>query len=262
MARVGWRETMFIFGLTQVVVALPLHALLLRRHPEDRGLLPDGDRVAVSRKGVDARDSGSSTREALRRLGFWTLTLSFGLAVFAHSAVLAHQVAYMIGRGFDPVLSAAIAGLVGVASLPGRLIFNLLSDRFGPQRLLTICTLSQGAGAVLLALATSQAWLWAYVIVYGAAFGAVSPLRASTMADQFGRRSYGAITAAAGLPIAVLGAAGPLVAGILFDRLGGYGVVLWAVVIAFALSAAAVAITPPPPREPRPSPAEPSPAAL
>ena len=253
VARTGWRETMVLFAITQVVVALPIHALLLRRHPEDIGLLPDGDTVARGLPADDARESGSSLPHALRTLGFWTLTVSFGLGMFGQSAVLAHQVAYMIGRGFDPILSAGLAGLVGVASLPGRLVFNLLSDRFGPQRLLAIATVTQAAGAVLLALASSPPWLWAYVIVYGAAFGAVSPLRASTMADQFGRRSYGAITAAAGLPIAVLGAAGPLTAGILFDRLGGYGIALWVVVGAFVVSGLAVLVTPPAPRGPRPS---------
>ena len=262
VARLGWRQTMLIFAATQLVIALPLHGVLLRRHPEDLGLQPDGKPPSGAHGMVRAPADGTTVGEALRRLGFWTLTVSFGLAAFAQSVVLAHQVAYMIGRGFDPVLSAGLAGLVGVASLPGRLVFNLLSDRFGPQRLLVLCTLIQAAGAVLLVMASSQIWLWAYVVVYGAAFGAVSPLRASTMADQFGRRAYGAITAAGGLPVAVLGAAGPLVAGILFDRLGGYGLVLWSVVAAFGLSAAAVWITPAPPREQLPSPVAPVPGVL
>ena len=253
VARTGWRETMVIFAFTQIAIALPVHAFLLRRHPEDIGLLPDGDSAERGSAPNDSRESGSSLGQALRTLGFWTLTVSFGLGMFGQSAVLAHQVAYMIGRGFDPVLSAGLAGLVGVASLPGRLVFNLISDRFGSQRLLALCTVTQAAGAALLALASSPPWLWAYVLVYGAAFGAVSPLRASTMADQFGRRSYGAITAASGLPIAVLGAAGPLTAGILFDRLGGYGIALWVVVAAFVVSGLAVVITPTAPRGPRPS---------
>lgn len=261
VARLGWRETMVVFAAVQLAIALPLHGVLLRRHPEDMGLLPDG---AAGPGGPDRRtfrDSGSSVAEALRSLGFWTLTLSFGLAAFGQSVVLAHQVAYMIGRGFDPVLAAGLAGLVGVASLPGRLVFNLLGERFGPQPMLVICTLLQASGALLLATAGSRFWLWAYVAVYGAAFGAVSPLRASTMADQFGRRSYGAITAAGGLPIAFLGASGPLLAGVLYDRLGGYELVLWSVVGAFTLSAAAVALTPRPPPEQRPSHAAPGSAA-
>jgi hypothetical protein len=83
------------------------------------------------------------------------------------------------------------------------------------------------------------------VAIYGAAFGAISPLRASTMADQFGRRSFGAITAASGIPVAVAASAGPLAAGILYDRLGSYGPALAMAAGALAISALCVALTPP-----------------
>lgn len=238
--RLGWRETLVVFGLVQLVVALPLHALVLRRRPEDLGLLPDGE----ARSAPEPRPGGRPLREAVRSLPFWTLTASAALAWLAHSAVLAHQVAYLIGRGFDPVLAASVAGLLGAASLPGRYVLNRLSDRLSSQTLLACCSLAQAAGVVLLARAATPTLIWAYVAVYGAAFGAISPLRASTMADHFGRRAYGAITAAAGIPIAVAGALGPIGAGVLYDRAGSYGPALALTSTAFVLSAAAIALTP------------------
>jgi len=39
---VGWRQTLVIFGLIQLCVALPLELVTVRRHPEDMGLFPDG----------------------------------------------------------------------------------------------------------------------------------------------------------------------------------------------------------------------------
>ena len=257
VAHAGWRMTLLVFGVTQLVIALPLHALLVRRHPEDRGLVPDGGLPGESALG---REHGHALREALASPAFWTLTGATGLGLFAHSAVLAHQVAFMIGCGFDPVFAATLAGLVGVASLPGRVVLNLLSDRLGPQGVLAACTVAMAAGAVLLIQATSAAWLWAYVVVYGSAFGALSPLRASTMADHFGRRAYGAITAVSGVPVALLGAAGPVVVGWLFDRSGRYEPAFWLVVAAFAVSALAVFLTPAPTPSGGPSLPEPEPA--
>ena len=52
---------------------------------------------------------------------------------FIGRGLFAHQVAYMIDRGIEPSLAAGLAGLVGLASLPGRLFFNLLSDRLPAQ---------------------------------------------------------------------------------------------------------------------------------
>jgi cyanate permease len=254
----GWRQTLVIFAACQLLVALPLHALLLRRRPEDHGLVRDGG------ASEDAPPEASDTRlrHALGRLAFWTLTLSSGLGILAHSVLLVHQVPYMISRGFDPVFAAGVAGLVGLASLPGRLGLNLLSEHVSPQHLLGICAGTQAVGTALLALAGSPAWLWAYVVIYGAAFGATYPLRASVLAEQFGRGAYGAILAAQGMPVAMMAAAGPLLAGLLYDRLGGYSLALWLTVGAFAVSALGVFLTPrlalraAPPSAPVPVPAD------
>ncbi len=240
---IGWRATLTVFGLLQLLVAVPLHALLVRRRPEDLGLLPDGDTVAAA----PAPAAGSRLRQAVASTPFWTLTAAFALGLLANSVILAHQVAYLIGRGFDPVLAASVAGLLGLASLPGRYLLNRVSERLSPQALLAGCYLAQAVGVGLLALAASPGLVWAYVAVYGAAFGAVSPLRASSMADQFGRHAYGTITAVSGVPVAVAASVGPIAAGVLYDRLGGYGPALAMTGTAFLLSALAVAITPRPP---------------
>lgn len=238
---IGWRETFVVFGLSQLLIALPIHALVIRRRPEDLGLQPDGspeppvEMTAMSGVGLGA---------ALTTLPFWTLTISFAFGIMAHSVILAHQVAYLIGRGFAPVVAASVAGLLGIASLPGRYLLNRLSERVSPQALLAGCYLAQAAGVSLLALADHAILVWAYVAVYGAAFGAISPLRASTMAGHFGRWSYGAITAAAGIPVAVAASMGPIAAGALYDRLGSYEPALALAAGAFAFSALSVGLTP------------------
>jgi len=238
---IGWRETLVAFGLIQLLIALPIHALVIRRRPEDLGLQPDGspeppvETTAMAGVGLGA---------ALTTLPFWTLTISFAFGIMAHSVILAHQVAYLIGRGFAPVVAASVAGLLGIASLPGRYLLNRLSERVSPQALLAGCYLAQAAGVSLLALADRAILVWAYVAVYGAAFGAISPLRASTMAGHFGRWSYGAITAAAGVPVAVAASMGPIAAGALYDRLGSYEPALALAAGAFAFSALSVGLTP------------------
>lgn len=237
--RVGWRATLVVLGLVQLAVALPIHAVVVRRHPEDLGLHPDGG----DRPPTESGATGATLRRATATLPFWTLTASFALGLLAQSVILTHQVAYLIGRGFDPVVAASIAGVIGVASLPGRYLLNRLSERLSPQALLACCYAAQAVGVALLAAVVSPLLVWGYVAVYGAAFGAISPLRASTMADQFGRRAYGAITAASGIPAAVAGSVGPLAAGAIYDRTGSYGPALALSGGAFLLSALAVGLT-------------------
>ncbi len=135
--RVGWRETLVIFGLTQLCIALPLALLSVRRHPEDVGLFPDG--APSAEEAPTTALSGTPLRHAMRRLPFWTITLSNSVALLGSNVLFAHQVAYMIGRGQDSAVAATLTGMVGVASLPGRYIFNVMSDRFHSQLLLGIC---------------------------------------------------------------------------------------------------------------------------
>jgi MFS family permease len=252
----GWRATLLIMAGCQLLITAPIHAIVLRRHPEDLGLLPDGD-TADAIAGERPSRTGHGIRQALGRPAFWTLTCSSGLSLLAQASILAHQVPYLIGRGFDPVFAAGIAGLLGVASLPSRLVLNLLSDRFGPRALLVLSTALLATGVGLLLLASPARWyaLWLFVAVYGFAFGAVSPLRASVMAEQFGRRAYGSITALQGLPVSVLAAAGPVVAGALYDRLGDYRTAFGLAAAAFVAAMVALILTPRAEPASRPAPA-------
>ncbi len=104
----GWRGTVVALGLTQHLIAVPLHAVLLRRRPEDMGLTPDG--IAAPAALVNEEPEGIPLQGALGRLAFWTLAASSSLALLAGSGVGTHQVAYVIGRGYDPVVAATLRG--------------------------------------------------------------------------------------------------------------------------------------------------------
>lgn len=241
VARLGWRSALIVLAFTALAIALPIHALLVRRRPEDLGMLPDG---AAMPEGHDPeRVGGNRLGEAIRLRSFWTLLAATAFSTLAYSVLLAHVVAYLIGRGYDPVVAAGVLGLTGLASLPSRFVFNFISDRFGAQPLLVFC-LGLQALSVLLLIAGSAVFVAAFVIIYGIGFGAVSPLRASVLADHFGRLAYGSITAFHGVPAGIFAGAGPFVAGVLFDVFGDYRLAFGLTCAAFAIAAAAVVLTP------------------
>ncbi|MFN2461399.1 MAG: MFS transporter [Candidatus Velthaea sp.] len=225
----GWREALVALALLQFGVALPLHAFVVRRHPEDMGLRPDGAPTGEP----PGPASGISFRDALHDRGFWLLSAGMSLAYFSTTTILLEHVAYLIGRGFAPTLVATLAGLFGIAYLPGRSLVVWLNRRM-PLTAQLACAFALAAlGIVLLSAARNAAWIVAYVAVFGAAYGALSPLRGAVIAERFGRRAYGAIFAAQGVPVGILSAAGPVAGGRLIDVFG-YGA-------AFAVCIAALA---------------------
>src|SRR5207302_11331425 len=117
---------------------------------------------------------------------------------------------------------------------------------FGPQLVLRFCLALLAVSMLLLLAAGPFAYLVAFIAVYGTAFGAVSPLRASVLADHFGRLSYGAITSVQGVPAGIFSGLGPFLAGLLYDLLGGYSLAFLLTAAVFLAASVAVFATPRP----------------
>ena len=243
IARYGWRDALAILAAVQLLVAFPLHVLVVRRHPEDIGLRPDGDTTTA----VAAPESGVAYGVALRSASFWLLTIAIALGAFASTGMLLEQVAYLIARGYAPSFAATLVGLFGLAYLPGRAFIAWSGERISLALLFAAAFGLEALGIALLATAPTLLGVIAYVGTFGAAYGATFPLRGSLMAQRFGRRAYGAIIAAQGVPVGIGAALGPVAAGRLIDTFG-YGAGFSACIAALLAAAVLVAI---PVRAPR-----------
>lgn len=228
--QIGWRAMLLCFGMLHLGIAVPLHVWFVRRSPDH----PVREKIGVS---ASSAEQAATARQALASVRFWLLTAAYALALLGSAVVSAHQIAYLVSRGYGAILAATMAGAIGLASLPGRFFLNLLSARIWSQTVLIGTLVVQAAGILVLILAPNVLWLWLYVLLYGAAFGALSPLRAQVMADHFGARAYGAITGFQGIPLALCQAAGPLIAGWLFDTLHRYDLAFWLCVASFGVAA-------------------------
>ena len=244
VSHLGWQTALVVLGLVHLGGALPLHGFLLQCCPEDLGLSPDGKLVPPGPS--SAPPSGFTLEQAFRRPTFWTLTASLTCITLGGTVIIVNQIAALISRGYDAELAATLVGMLGLASLPGRYAFNVLSERIAAQTLLGIGMIVQAVGVVVLLLAPTVGWLVVYVVLYGAAYGAISPLGASIMADHFGRRAYGSITAAQGIAITLCSGTGIFVAGWLYDKLGSYTVAFGLCAGAFGLAALGLFLTPQP----------------
>ena len=63
LSRYGWRATALMSGILVLVIGLPA-TQLMRRRPEDHGLLPDGEQAATSRDPVAASDRSRPSNPA------------------------------------------------------------------------------------------------------------------------------------------------------------------------------------------------------
>jgi MFS family permease len=219
---VGWRRAYVIFGAA-ILLMLNLLAPLMKRDPEGLGLTPDGDPPSEHTGAVAARGTDYTMSQAMRTRAFWVLFALFAATWIPIFAPLVHLVPLARGLGVDPLVAATLVSALGMAAIVGRLVMGAASDRFGRRPAIGICLVLQVAAFLGLAAAGTLPGLYAASITFGYSYGAISSLFPAVVADFFGRERAGSLV---GLLFAMSGsmaALGPLGAGFVYDRTGGYG---------------------------------------
>jgi MFS family permease len=250
IVRSGWRSACLALGVVVLVLLLPLN-LLVRRRPEDIGLLPDGDgaaRSSAARAAADVVDRAWvavdwTLARAVRTGRFWWIAIGYFCALFVWYAVQVHQTKYLVEIGFSPVLAAWALGGVSLAGIPGQIALGHLSDRVGRELVWVIGSLGFAATFVLLlALRQTPSQLLLYVMIAaqgGLGYG-LTPLLGAIPAEIFQGRHYGTIFGTLMLASIGGGAAGPWLTGVLHDVTGSYTLAFWIAIAASLVSAVAI----------------------
>ena len=241
----GWRQTWMVFGvLTMALLVLPA-LLVIRRRPEDMGLLPDGGDSSpaagakVSRKKIDDYSTSDSetawTRaEAVRTSAFWLLVITFGISSVGVTGLNLHVYPYVTDIGHSPVVAASVMSVIASMQLASPLAWGLLAERIDPRIAAMLRFVVQGVGLGLAISTSSLICLYVGFFLYGLGLGGNMVLPDLLWANYFGRRSLGKIRGMGLLISQLLAALGPPFFGFLFDITGGYG-------LSFAIFGAALA---------------------
>jgi MFS family permease len=225
----GWRGAYAALALIAAVVSLPTGFLLLRNHPSEMGLEPDGEQPLRQDDSATPRTlpQGLATREALRSPTFWLIAVAFGLAGFAVTGPSLHFVAMLTDRGIPPAQAAAAQSLSGLGLLVGRVVAGHLMDRYFAPRVAIMFLLVPAAALLLLTTDVSHGVALACGAAFGLALGAEVDIVAYLTSRYFGLRSFGSIY---GLQYAMFTAAAgvaPVVTGMGYDVTGSYRGVLF-----------------------------------
>ncbi len=162
---------------------------------------------------------------ALRTGAFWGLFAAYLFTSMAAYSVLPHSVAYLIERGFDPLMAASAFGLTGMLSVIGILAVGWLSDRFGHLRTASLSYLSTIIGIAALILVSawpSLALVYAFVWFFGLMQGARGPIIIVLVARLFPGGGVGAIYGTLSLAMGLGAGLGSWAAGLLYELTGSY----------------------------------------
>jgi MFS family permease len=227
----GWRFAYFVLALPIVfLVAPPLVALVRNRPPEAEAERVPGAAHAANLPGLEVG-------EALAARSFWLIAAFNFCAVAVGTALVVHLVPYLIGIGFTPTRAATIFSTMLAFQLPGKPILGWVADRIGIRLTLTIDVALIALACILLLGARHALPLALFVGLYGFTFGAPVPLVPMLLADAVGLRRFGSLTGLLSIPSVIGSAAGPIVAGAIFDHTGSYLLAIKLFIAILALAA-------------------------
>ncbi len=247
----GWRASCWAMGLLVVLVAAPLN-LLVRKKPQDIGLLPDGASQSAPAAGrrtasniVDPAWAATewTLARAVRTSRFWWILLGYFCATVAWYAVQVHQTKYLVEVGFTPLVAAWALGVVSVVGIPGQIGLGALSDRIGREWVWTASCLGFAiCYATLIALERAPANGLLYLMVFSQGFlgYAMTSVMGPIVAEIFEGPHYGAIFGTITVALIGGGAAGPWMAGLTYDATGSYRLAFVLAIVSCLLSAVAI----------------------
>jgi MFS family permease len=214
-----WRKTFVIIGIMALVFMVP-SAFFLKRQPRQIVLSNGSQKTIVKDEAVKNVDL--TYKQAITTKKFWLLAQIAFLFSYSQMSITVHIVPIAIGLNIPVVSSAVILGLIGAASVFGRLITGAVSDRIRPKLMLFIILFVVLVSVIWLAFAKNLWALYLFATVFGFAYGGSSILQPLVLVDFFGLSSLGSLMGIMGLCVGISGLIGPIVTGYIFDITNSY----------------------------------------
>jgi MFS family permease len=212
----GFRAGYAVMAIPIVVIVIPLlSAFIQMRAPAERG-------AADSHPTRDAAVPGLEVREAIRSRSFWMFAIAEALFATAGVGIRVHLVPYLTGLGYAPGLAAGIFGAMFIFSAIGSFAIGTFADRLGGRATLATVFICAAVGIAALFGAGHMAAVAVFILVFGLVRDTPPVLLPLAVGESLGVRRLGALLGIQALFTTIGFAAGPVIAGRVFDATGSY----------------------------------------
>ena len=213
-AQVGWRQTLVLFALINLVVCLPLHWWGLARRETDAHAATPASAAAAS---VD----GPPLEGRARSIAMVLFALIMSLNGFVFGVISVQLVPLLEAAGLATAAAVWVASLKGVAQFGGRVVEIVFGRNL---RAITVGRIAIGilppALALLLVGTGSVSLVVSFTLLMGASQGVITIVRGAVPLALFGAKGYGAVLGSIATPVLVVNAASPTVFAWIVDRWG------------------------------------------
>ena len=211
--QVGWRQTLVLFALINLVLCLPLHWLGLARR--------EGEGAAVPTRAPAASPDGPPLEGRARSVAIALFALIMSLNGFVFGVISVQLVPMLEAAGLVTAAAVWVASMKGVAQFGGRVVEILFARNL---RSITVGRIAVGIlppSLLLLLFGTgSLPMAVAFTVLMDASQGVITIVRGAVPLALCGVKGYGAVLGAIATPVLVVNAASPTAFAWIVDRWG------------------------------------------
>ncbi len=221
LSAIGWRMSYVLFGLSNIILMLPLQLYLLHKANIKHGEFLPGE-VGVNPQKLRGHPEERKIRhvkdmtleQAIKDPKFYLILASAALPPMIVTGLFYHQSHLFEANGWAITLAASGLLVYAIAKATGSLWIGGVVDKYGPFIPFIVLILMLGVGTFLAGLGGSKIIIFIYFCLIGAALGFSSPVTNVVWPYFYGAKYMGSIkgfvatfrnglTALAPLPVAI-----------------------------------------------------------
>ena len=218
----GWRYSWYILG-TIVICAAIIVFLFLRNHPEDKGLLPVGEKELVKNPSSNNKASSLNWSKVYRMKALWYLGIVYFFYGLSYIIYIVFFAAYLVKEmGYTQAWAGGLWATVGGLSIFCGVIWGGISDKIGRDKGAAMAYLVLGLSYIIYALLKFEAGFYLSAILFGLSAWSIPTIMAATAGDLVGPRLAPAALGFVTLFFGIGQSIGPALGGYLADASGSF----------------------------------------
>ncbi|MBC8279623.1 MAG: MFS transporter [Chloroflexi bacterium] len=232
--KTAWLSIGFVVFLVSVAPSL----FLVVERPEDMGLLPDNEEPSATTSDIQETETDEPSApvlgrsndswtlaEAMKTRAFWILFF-MGMAMFCvNTGTNVHIGAYYRDQGLSLTFAAVAISFSWLVSAFGSVIWGWVLEKIEPRHAYSTVFAILGVSTLYLLSVDSTTEALIAAALIGSVSSGSNVIISIMYANYYGRDSLGRIRGVSETGVLLGQAAGPLLAGILFDSRGSYSFV-------------------------------------
>lgn len=215
----SWKNGWLLIAAMTAVSAL-LTAIVVVNRPADKGQYPDGAKEAPP-----VREKAEvSVADVFKRRNIYLVMTSTLTRLVVYYGVMGHLIIFLTrDNGMERTKAAVALSIISTTSLLSRIVGGTISGQWMSAKLISFLTnIFNTVGLIVLITSQSLPMVYAAALILGVGFGAGNIAHPLIIAEAFGTERFPVITGATYPVNYIIGALGPLMAGVIATALGSY----------------------------------------